>query len=543
MTKKSYESIWILLLFGSVILAPLGWDLLRAGEVSWIAKSLAVLFAGACGTGIFVSRAARSRECLNTRSIWLLSVVVLVLLLLLSPTWAAKGLAVLVVPLVVMTHSARRRLTRNGALPPQGWAVWLQRFGPRVALVLILLLVVAPASISIWTRHITGPHTHAHDSVIQTEEAIRFLLDGRNPYAVTYEGTPLSQWPDWRRPYPNPALYNLVYFPFVFLVGVPFYLLFEATAGWFDYRILILLAFGITLWVVWKLSRDRLVGTIGLLAAGLSPLVAPYIVEGRNDILVLALLGLSLYLVTRDGWRWRLEASAFSFGLACATKQTAWFFLPFYTLYLWGSFGGAAEPRILARSAVILRRWLLPVVVTVAVAVLPFLLLSPSRFLEGTVFFLSGRTEHNYPIKATGAYGFHVLLSSPPVWGLLDAMTSGPLGVLQPVAEAVKIRSETQHFPFWIFQAAFALPVFALALWRQVRENTLAVALAGYSLGLLAFQYFSRYFHDNHIGYLTAVLLLAYILDGSSRQGAARIGGERSPRLVDEPRAKAWAPR
>ena len=63
------------------------------------------------------------------------------------------------------------------------------------------------------------------------------------------------------------------------------------------------------------------------------------LIYGQNDSFVLAWIVLSLWLWFRwrqtggRGWLW---ASAAAFGLACASKPTAWFLAPFYLLLVAG---------------------------------------------------------------------------------------------------------------------------------------------------------------------------------------------------------------
>src|SRR5579859_7208415 len=71
--------------------------------------------------------------------------------------------------------------------------------------------------VSIWStffseiivRHQTAPIYHVHDIILQQEAAVKFFLHGKNPYAVTYFGTPLEKW-HYSDTEVNPALYHFV---------------------------------------------------------------------------------------------------------------------------------------------------------------------------------------------------------------------------------------------------------------------------------------------------------------------------------------------
>ncbi len=369
-------------------------------------------------------------------------------------------------------------------------------------LAIVAVLVVIPTLASILVRHGQGPETNAHDGVLQIEAAIHFLLRGENPYAATYEQTPLAEW-NWGHPYPNPALYYLAYLPFMFLAGIPLHMIFSATLGWYDQRFLYLMALAAALWSWGAVARDRTSSLATLAVIALSPLAAPYFIEGRNDIMVIALLGLSVWALQHPHRGWSLPACGIFFGVACATKQSVWFLGPFYLLYLRKS-QGELRP--------VMRRWVAPGAVTGALVILPFFLWSPGAFVEDTVSYLSGNVEHNYPIKTQNAYGLHVLLASPRFSSLLDQVSSGPLDFLRPMMDGLRIRSELQGYPFWVFQLLFALPVFVLCLLRQARKNSLSAALAGYAVSLLTYQFFSRFLHDNYVGFVLTIWLLSLLV-------------------------------
>ena len=55
--------------------------------------------------------------------------------------------------------------------------------------------VIAQSSYLILLRHVTGPAAYTHDGgVIQTEAAMQFLSQGKNPYVEDYTKTPMAEW-------------------------------------------------------------------------------------------------------------------------------------------------------------------------------------------------------------------------------------------------------------------------------------------------------------------------------------------------------------
>ena len=60
---------------------------------------------------------------------------------------------------------------------------------------ILLATVFAPSAKLVLLRQGSGPASYSHDGgVIQTEAAIDFLLQGRNPYVEDYLNTPMAEW-------------------------------------------------------------------------------------------------------------------------------------------------------------------------------------------------------------------------------------------------------------------------------------------------------------------------------------------------------------
>ncbi|MHB8572069.1 MAG: hypothetical protein ACYDAY_03805 [Candidatus Dormibacteria bacterium] len=374
---------------------------------------------------------------------------------------------------------------------------------------LVALLAVFPTLYLAYERHHLGELSIVHDGVLQVEAAITFLLSGRDPYSVTYFATQLAQWPYVGGT--NPALYNLVYPPLSIILGVPFHLAAHATLGWYDQRFLYLAAYLGMLVAFGSLARERVRRMSVVVVLGLSPMLLPFVIYGYNDVLTLALMGASLAaLRIRGGWA--LPACAVMAALAVGSKQQAAFLVPYLAIHTWPMAAGQ-DPR--GRGLAWLRKFALPFTLTSGVIFLPFLAWDAPRFVEGTVLFLSGQVQHNYPIKTFDGLGFADLLMSGTLHRVLAGVTSGPLHGLRGAADAMWIRAPGQPFPFGVFQLLFGLPVLALTLRRQWRDNRLPVMLAGYGALLLVLGYFSRYFHDSHLGVVACVVALAFLLEES----------------------------
>ena len=95
--------------------------------------------------------------------------------------------------------------------------------------VTILAVVCVPTLAAIIFRRNDTPALYLHDGAIQIEEAIKFLLAGKNPYVENYGATPLAQWPFYDPAVgANPALDHLIYLPGVLVVSIPFFWLSNA---------------------------------------------------------------------------------------------------------------------------------------------------------------------------------------------------------------------------------------------------------------------------------------------------------------------------
>ncbi|GEM_PF-1188022 len=352
-------------------------------------------------------------------------------------------------------------------------------------------LALAPLMANITLRLTADPESDAYysriqDGAIQTEEAIKFLLEGKNPYVEDYDKTGVARitLPEVS---PNPAIYHYVYLPGTFLLSLPFYIGSMRILGWYDQRLVHALAFMIVLLMLPQLARSTERKLSLLVAVGLNFLLLISLAFGMNDVLVLSLLLLSTYLFQRGCHL----ASTIPLALACATKQVAWFFLPFYFLLQFnGSFCLGEIGSLIKKTY--------PFFLTFALVVLPFFLWNPAAFIDDTFSYVSGISPTSYPIRGFG------------VGALLLAC-----GV---------IKSNTAYFPFWILQLIFGLPLLIYLLRKQLKENNVSRCWLGYGIFLAIMAFLSRYFHINHLGYAIAALSIGLLVDLPSITTPAGVG-------------------
>ncbi len=337
-----------------------------------------------------------------------------------------------------------------------------------VLAVLIAITTVGPVLVSMETRSRLGI-TLEQDGLVQTEAAIDRLMHGQAIYGVDWSGTDLARYP-LTPDGPNPALKHFAYLPLQVLVGVPVRALTGVAGVGFDYRIVLLVFLGLALAAVLALpisAASRFMIAVGLF---LDPLVARFLWAGHNDICWLAMLLGGLALLARR----RPVAASLAFGVALAFKPFAVLAIPFVVLALIVRWDGRIlrNRREAALSAVAL---LAPSLLTIV----PFLIINAAAFIDDTVLYSSGGTHGAYFISG---YGFA---------GLLLA--------------AGLIKHRTDYFPFLPFQAVAALAALWIAARRFLQRPTIGRWMAGYTLVLFGFLFFSRFLNDSYLGVVVAL--------------------------------------
>ncbi len=339
------------------------------------------------------------------------------------------------------------------------------------ASLLATVCAMVPTLMGIITRARVGV-TIEHDGLLQIESAIGRLLAGQPIYGVDWSNTPMARLPWDLTPGGNPAIHHLAYYPLTILVGVPFRLLADALGLPFDYRV-VLIAFGlIGLGAILTLPIAAERRLMVIAAIYLSPMITLYLWPGRTDIEFLAMLLVSLALLTRG----HLTSAALTLGVAVAFKPFAWPAVPFFLLVLYLRWRAERSTRELFTGVAALA--LFPLV-----TIGPFFLANPSAFWTDIVLFTAGGIKDVYPING---YGFAELLYR--------------MGL---------IAHRTDAFPFGILQLGAMLPVLWFGTRAVLRKPTLARWMGAYAALLLVFTFFGRFFNDNYVGVVVAMFLLA----------------------------------
>lgn len=350
-----------------------------------------------------------------------------------------------------------------------------------ILLSLTILIVVGATSVTaIVDRSRTAPVYGVHDIILQQEAAMRFLLEGKNPYKETYFATPVAEfhYDELGKPAVNPALYHFVMPPWYLLFPFIFYFLSIPLLGYFDGRMVLLFCLFGLLIILYRWFKNKQIANLAIVITALSPAFIDYFIEGRSDIFAFFWLVWSLYLLEKKKIFW----SSLLFGLALLSKQTTWFAMPFYAVYLWW---------LSKKSLPVALRSLLPAVVTVVALVSPFLFWDARAFNDSVVFYLSGSAAQSYPVSG---YGLGMLLFE--------------LGVIKDLHA---------YYPFIIWQIFLGIPVILGALWWLSKKPQMSRLIIGYGTVLTIMWYLSRYFNNSHLGYISSVLILGVFRDLDER--------------------------
>ncbi len=361
-------------------------------------------------------------------------------------------------------------------------------------------LVFGQTVLFIGLRHISAPAAYAHDGgVVQTEATIGYLLAGVNPYVADYRETPMAEWGTEYRT----ALDHYPYLPWTFLFSAPFYLLSSAAIGWFDQRIVYLLLFAITLMLACHLTRSSGHQLSALIVLGLNPILASDVIFGQNDPFVLFWIVLGIWLLQRSeerignvrGRQVLHALSMTSLGLACASKPTAWFLVPFLIGYQWRTALPYPMSTVhpvrqgivgLARSV----KCVWPLALTFLAVTGPWFAWHPGAMIDDVWHWSAGTAETPYQIRGWGFSNFVLALGLVP--------------------------NRLAYWPFWVVESVIAGPLLTVGLWRLWHNPAIPTMLQGYAILLMGFFYGSRFLNENYLGFLLAVFTLAFFIAGSN---------------------------
>lgn len=311
-----------------------------------------------------------------------------------------------------------------------------------------------------------------HDGAYQVELALDYLANGENPYVNTYEDPRmLIMGPIV---YENPAVEHLVYLPGLLLLSMPFQSMVTALVGFYDQRLLYLLAFISLIFLLPAIVTKPTHKLALIVGICLNPWFSLPVSVGMNDVVVVCgLLISAIFLHKRHP-----NAAAILFGLTCTVKQSAWLVAPFFLLALFLA-APPAKRRRQTSTAVAL------IALVMILIIGPFALWDLPAFVDDTFAYASGSASSlNYPIRG---------------------YTLGRLLIVFGVIE-----SEAATYPFWQWQLLLGLPAFGLCLYYQCKRRTLAAMFLAASFFIFTLGFVSRFFQDNYVGFVMTLAFLGF---------------------------------
>lgn len=332
-----------------------------------------------------------------------------------------------------------------------------------------------------------------HDGVIQTEIALKYLNEGKNPYSQNYLKTDLANWgrgqgyfEDWPQKI-NPALHHYAYPPAYLLISLPFYKISQFFFNWYDQRIVHIFFFILTLIILYQISKektqsqskislfiDKIKSSTAFLPFifAFEPLFIYYYFTGCNDIVALFWLMLIIFLLNKK----QICASSCALAFATGIKQSIWPLIPFYFFYLFWKTdrNQTIKNRI---KKIIANTW--PFFLTSIIIFIPFVIWDYKSLIDDIFKYIAGNTLLSYPINGCSLYSI--------LWHLHI------------------IKNKFAYYPIWISQIIFILPLIYILLKKQNKKNNTKTLLTNYIITASIFWFMSRYFNDSHIVYLVAI--------------------------------------
>lgn len=350
-------------------------------------------------------------------------------------------------------------------------------------LVLVLIITLGGSTLTaIVDRHRIAPVWGAHDIVLQLEAAMRYLTEGKNPYKETYFGTPVEsfRYDELGKPAVNPALYHFVMPPWYLLSPFPVYWIANKIFGYFDVRMISLIVIVATSILLWRWIQFPVLKELSVILIALSPATVSYFIEGRSDSFALVWLLASLFFLQKRN----ICLSAILMGLGLMSKQTIWFAFPIWGAYL---FFTIAKKRVGIESFINSKSIFAIIVagITALFIMLPFLVWDATSIVNSTILYLSAGGETGYPISG---YGFSMMLYE--------------YGIVKGIKD---------YFPFILFQLGLGLPVLIGLLYWIKRKSTISRFFLSYGIFLFIIWYFSRYFNNSHIAFLSNIFVLGVL--------------------------------
>jgi uncharacterized membrane protein len=270
---------------------------------------------------------------------------------------------------------------------------------------------------------------------------------------------------------------HFVYPPLIPLVAIP--MIFMADLTHADVELQYIYIAVLVMAVVFILRRvtDWSERSLVLLFTLGNPLLVLYAAAGLNDMLMFGLLISAAALLMNRQW----VVSGVLLGLAMASKQTAWFYIPLWALLLrtWWQ----ANTMEFRRG---IRQHVVAMLATAAAIYLPFVINNPVAVFDDLVRFLSGSIPGSYPVGGSTIWQFAVLQNA-------------------------------QRYPFiavpsQVAVLMMAVILFAFVVWRFRRRMTVPLWIILSTGILFGISIVNRFNYENYLSSLTFGIVAGWLL-------------------------------
>ncbi len=365
------------------------------------------------------------------------------------------------------------------------WAIKKNNKKTKIVIIICILIIqflILAARINIRFQG-SGTEIYPHDGITQTEVAIDFLLQGKNPYQENYYGTALDNERDHflkmtagkkRWTMINPALESYAYMPLHFILPLPFKCVFTKMFDFYDGRILNFIFYLLSCLLIYRLTDTNKKKNCLLVFFTLNPLMHEDLIFGYSDIMPIYFLLLSYYFLKKE----RYSISIIALTLAGLIKQNILFFWPFFlTFILFKKYLPITKQSLLKFI-----KYPLIMLLPICVVLLPFILWNPVAFYHDTVYYLG----HLYPARGIALAGLLVR------------------------SDIIKHPLDSYNFEIW--QIIFITISLPLLLYRQYKNNTPKNAYLHGTLLMGGVWFFSRNFTEGHLDVVITNLLITLFL-------------------------------
>ncbi|NMC51866.1 hypothetical protein GYA54_04030 [Candidatus Kuenenbacteria bacterium] len=204
--------------------------------------------------------------------------------------------------------------------------------------------------------------------------------------------------------------------------------------------------------------------------------------EGRDDVFVLSWLILTIFLLERGIISW----SAVTLALACSSKHTAWFFVPFYFIYVHFFIKQKNVKIEIGEYLKNFIKLIWPFPTLFLLLILPFVIWDPISFFQDIYAYPAGTIPTSYPISG---YGLSVVFYQ--------------LGLIKNI---------TDYFPFWIAQIPITIIFYYFLIKNYGNSQNMSHLVFCYGALIFIYLFLSRFFHDNYIGFISQIFIVSYFL-------------------------------